>query len=720
MFAFALTIFAGAFLLFEVQPFIAKYILPWFGGGPSVWTTCMLFFQVLLLGGYAYAHLLSRWLKPRTQVCIHLCLLAAALACLPVTPSETWKPLGKENPTWRILALLTSTLGLPYFVLSSTSPLMQQWFSLTNPGRSPFRLYALSNVGSLLALLSYPFFFETRLTRKAQAVWWGWGLGAFVLCCAVCAWKMWKEGGRKQEQRPISEAKTSHAKGSTPDKRKNEEAAMESGGAGVSSRGLNRVLWLVLPACASILLLATTNKICQDVSVMPFLWVLPLALYLLSFMIAFDNPRWYARLLFVLALFGGLGWLCWAIPKDTHASLPVLIGGYAFCLFVGSMVCHGELYRLKPDPQHLTSFYLMIAAGGALGGVMVALVAPRIFRGFYELPLGFLLCAALSLVPWVRSLTGMPSAPEVPKDLRRSNVKYLVSGLGIALCSLAGVMWLQIHKFPIQPVEQVRNFYGVLSVFEVARDKPNTHHFVMQHGNTLHGLQFVNPAWAGWPTVYYDESSGVGRAILSLPQRGRRIGLVGLGIGTLAAYGRTNDYYRFYEINPNVMRLARKYFTYAPRGLAKADCVIGDARLSLEKEPPQNFDLLVLDAFNGDSIPVHLLTKEAFAVYDRHLNTNAIIAIHASNVFLDLEPLLLNLAHELGYQAAVIETRPRHDKWWVWPSTWILLCRNPEMLAAPGIREAVRPPEISHKQVRIWTDDFTSLFQVLRRRSERQ
>jgi hypothetical protein len=281
-------------------------------------------------------------------------------------------------------------------------------------------------------------------------------------------------------------------------------------------------------------------------------------------------------------------------------------------------------------------------------------------------------------------------------------------------------MWLQIHKFPIQPVEQVRNFYGVLSVFEVARDKPNTHHFVMQHGNTLHGLQFVNPAWAGWPTVYYDESSGVGRAILSLPQRGRRIGLVGLGIGTLAAYGRTNDYYRFYEINPNVMRLARKYFTYAPRGLAKADCVIGDARLSLEREPPQNFDLLVLDAFNGDSIPVHLLTKEAFAVYDRHLNTNGIIAIHASNVFLDLEPLLLNLAHELGYEVAVIETRPHRDKWWVWPSTWILLCRNPDPLAAPVIRGAVRPPEISHKQVRVWTDDFTSLFQVLRRRNERQ
>jgi hypothetical protein len=686
MLAYALTIFTGAFLLFQVQPMIAKYILPWFGGGPGVWTTCMLFFQVLLLGGYAYAHLVSRWLKTRAQVCVHLALLVVALLLLPITPSDAWKPTGNENPTWRILALLTVTLGLPYFVLSSTGPLMQQWFTRTNPGRSPYRLYALSNLGSLLALLSYPILFETHLTRKAQANWWGWGLGAFVGCCAFCAWKLWRpeRAYAEVENRGISEAKISGAQAPV---------------------ALDRALWLVLPACASVLLLATTNKICQDVSVMPFLWVVPLCLYLLSFMISFDSPRWYARLPFILALFAALAWIGWALPKDTKTPLAVLLTGYMFCLFIGCMVCHGELYRLRPDPQHLTLFYLMVAAGGALGGVLVALVAPRIFQAFHELPLGFLLCGALSLVPLLRAF----------KLEGRTGAKWLTAGLGAALCGLAGLMWQQSHEFPIPPVEQARNFYGVLSVFDVARDNTNYHYLVMQHGNTLHGLQFVNPAWAVRPTVYYDENSGVGRALLSLPQRGRRIGLVGLGIGTLAAYGRPNDYFRFYEINPKVMRLATKYFTYAPHSLAKTDCVIADARLSLEKECAQNFDLLALDAFSGDSVPAHLLTKEAFAVYDRHLNTNGIIAVHVSNAYLDLEPLLVNLARQLGYGVAVVENYPRRDQWWVWPSEWILLSRNADALAAPIIREVARPPEPAREGVRVWTDDFTSLFQVLRR-----
>lgn len=703
MFAYALTIFTGAFLLFQVQPLVAKYILPWFGGGPGVWTTCMLFFQVLLLCGYAYAHFVTRWLKPRLLVAVHLLLLVGALLLLPITPSDAWKPLGVENPTWRILVLLTVSLGLPYFVLSATSPLLQEWFSRTHPGRSPYRLYALSNVGSLLALISYPFFFEAHFTRKEQANLWGWGLACFVVVCAVCAIKLWRLGNT-----PAVAPVDSSAKSNAPAQ---------------SSSLMDRLLWLLLPACASILLLATTNKMCQDVAVIPFLWVLPLALYLLSFIISFDSPRWYRRFPFVLALFVALGWIGWAIARGTDSSLYLLLGGYALALFIGCMVCHGELYRLRPGPAQLTSYYLTIATGGALGGVLVAVLAPLVFHAFHELPIGFLFCGFLSIVPWARALgekrslarTSKPSSnpPNSPTALDR-RLPLLVTSLALIWLALGIVMWRQTHKFSFAIVERTRNFYGVLTILEEAKDNANFHHLALQHGNTLHGLQFVHPVGATWPTLYYGQESGVGRALLSLPHRGRRIGLVGLGIGTLATYGRTNDYFRFYEINPEVMRLASKYFTYASHSAAKADCVIGDARLSLEKEQPQNFDLLVLDAFSGDSIPAHLLTKEAFAVYSRHLGTNGIIAAHTSNNYIDLEPLLVNLGREMNYAVAVVESTPPAEQWWVRPTIWILLSRDPQNLAASRIREATRPPQPNCERVRVWTDDFTSLSQLLR------
>jgi hypothetical protein len=350
MTAYALTIFTGAFLLFQVQPLIGKYILPWFGGGPGVWTTCMLFFQVLLLGGYAYAHFTSRWLKPRAQAVAHFVLLAAALALLPITPSDSWKPHGGGNPTLQILALLAVSLGLPYFVLSTTGPLIQQWFSRARPGVSPYRLYALSNVGSLLALVSYPFFFETHFTRKAQAGLWAWGLVAYVLCCGFCAVRLWKLEGRRQKV----EGRMQKAEAGVA------EQAPEATAAAINSQPstLNYFLWLLLPACASVLLLATTNKLCQDVAVIPFLWVVPLALYLLSFIICFDSPRWYVRFPFTLALIAALGGLCWALYNGADLSLSRQVALYCGGLFVCCMVCHGELYRLKPDPRHLTGFLL--------------------------------------------------------------------------------------------------------------------------------------------------------------------------------------------------------------------------------------------------------------------------------------------------------------------------------------------------------------------------
>jgi hypothetical protein len=785
MIAYALTVFTGAFLLFQVQPLIGKYILPWFGGGPGVWTTCMLFFQLLLLGGYAYAHFSSRWLKPRTQAVAHLVLLAAALALLPITPSDSWKPHGGGNPTLQILALLAASLGLPYFVLSTTGPLIQQWFSRARPGTSPYRLYALSNVGSLLALVSYPFFFETHFTRKAQAGLWAWGLAAYVLCCGFCALRLWKSEIRrpKSERSPKSEGRSATAVAGSNEFGRSEGAADAAAGdnpaPAINSQPstINLLLWLVLPACASVLLLATTNKLCQDVAVIPFLWVAPLALYLLSFIICFDSPRWYVRYPFTLALIAALSSVCWALSNGSDLSLFKQVAIYCGGLFVCCMVCHGELYRLKPDPSHLTGYYLMIAAGGALGGLFVAVAAPLLFTDYYELHWGLFLCGLLFLLVCMTARSGSPGsevpspkwnewvwlaftlafvafggldrllawlpahAHTIPKGyfvgLRIGLWCLLAVGaafwiarrkfwsllhwrlltcawLSLGLIGLGAILWEQAHAAGSQRVYRSRNFYGVLTVEEHDKQDPSSHYFLLQHGRITHGLQFVDPAQAMSPVSYYGPESGIGLGVAALPSGPRRIGVVGLGTGTMAAFGRAGDYVRFYEINPQVQAVATSWFSYLPKCPGKVEVARGDARLSLEREPPQNLDLLVLDAFSGDAIPVHLLTKEAFDVYQRHLNTNAVVAVHISNHYLDLEPVVVNLAREFGYKLASIDYEESDDTWWLYSSTWVLLSRSEQIINSPAIRSAASIVKTNNIKVPLWTDDFASLFQILR------
>jgi hypothetical protein len=772
MAAYALTIFTGAFLLFQVQPLIGKYILPWFGGGPGVWTTCMLFFQVLLLGGYAYAHFTSRWLKPRTQAIVHLVLLAAALALLPITPSDAWKPHGAGNPTLQILTLLAVSLGLPYFVLSATGPLLQQWFSRAKPGVSPYRLYALSNLGSLLALISYPFFFETHFTRKIQAGLWAWGLVAYVLCCGFCALRLFKSEGR--EQNAEGRAQNAEAAPTQHATRNTEPSSLNS-----QPSTLNRSLWLLLPACASVLLLATTNKLCQDVAVIPFLWVAPLALYLLTFIICFDSPRWYVRFPFTLALIAALGGLCWALFNGSDLGLSKQVALYCGGLFICCMVCHGELYRLKPDPRHLTGFYLMIAAGGALGGLFVAVAAPLLFTDYFELHWGLFLCGLLFLLVCAtdRSASSTPPASRLSRfgaswcwtacaltllvfvgldrllvwlpaqikdackgyftDLRvgiltivvLASAYWIVSRkfksfhhwrlltcawLFLGLIALGATLWHQAQDSGSERVSRCRNFYGVLTVYEHEKAAPLSHYFLLQHGRITHGLQFVDPVQATWPVSYYGPDSGIGMAVASLPASPRRIGVVGLGTGTMAAFGRAGDYLRFYEINPQVQAVATSWFSYLPKCLGKVEVAPGDARLTLEREPPQHFDLLVLDAFSSDAIPVHLLTKEAFDVYGRHLNTNGIIAVHISNHYLDLEPVVINLARHFGYKLASIDFEENDEEWWLYGSTWILLSHSEQALNSPAIRNADQHIGAKSVKVPLWTDDFASLFQILR------
>lgn len=759
MLPFALTIFTGAFLLFQVQPLIGKFILPWFGGAPGVWTACLLFFQTVLLGGYAYAHFLSTRFKPRQQVIIHIVLLLLSLAVMPIAPSESWKPQVAGDPTWRILLLLAVSIGLPYFVLSSTGPLMQQWFSQTNPGISPYRLYALSNVGSLLALLSYPAYFEVKFTRHAQATMWSVGLGLFVIFCGYCAWVLWK--------RVVT---TNTAVGSDATGERNDAPAEKTS-------GVDKLLWVSLPAVASVLLLSTTNKLCQEIAVIPFLWVLPLSLYLLTFIICFDHARWYNRWVFLPLLVVSVSVVTVLLPAGTDAPMRLQIIGYTGALFIACMVCHGELYRLKPPPQRLTSYYLLISAGGAIGGFLVAIVAPAVFSEYRELQVGLWVLSYLVgvlcyrhrsrelvyalVIGVVVTLVALPAVRAMFDDstgfkaevnhlfsdvwFRVPNWVYLLMSVVVLagclmdfktwrplkewqprsgwfamyLCVLIGAVftkqWLEKSSVPV--LSATRNFYGTLKVFDYYAGDPEDNYHLLLHGATTHGLQFTAPEKSVLATSYYGENSGVGRAINRLPQGPRKLGLVGLGTGTLATYARPGDTMRIYEINPEVERLAREQFKYLSHSPGKIDVAMGDARLVMEQEVAkgdlQGFDLLALDAFSSDAIPVHLLTKEAFAIYMKQIKPDGVIAVHISNRYLDLRPIVERLAAEFGLDVVSISDDDE-PQWWVYATTWMILTKNKAILEHESIREKAEAPEPGKRQAPLWTDDFASLYSIMK------
>ncbi|MBK8039302.1 MAG: fused MFS/spermidine synthase [Verrucomicrobiaceae bacterium] len=687
----------SAFLLFQVQPVISKFILPWFGGSPGVWTTCMLFFQILLFLGYTYAHALGK-LPRKVQALLHASLLLAALYFLPIIPLESWKPIGSEDPSGRILLLLLASVGLPYFVLSSTSPLVQVWFTRGAAGANPWRLYALSNIGSLAALLTFPFFFEPRWDVEWLAKAWS---VVFVLCAALCLGVVWYD---HQTAAPAQEAQS--------------PAIPEDG---ASPGLLRRLMWVVLPALASVILLATTNHVCQDVAVVPFMWVVPLSLYLLTFIICFEHERWYARipslwalpalpLFFVCGTWDQLEKQTWW-PDDLDLMPNFLFElGWAFgAMFFGCMICHGELTRLKPNPRYLTSFYLHMSAGGALGGLFVSLAAPQLFKTHAEWPgsliAAFVLaCVVLLVCAWrLRS-----------RALR--SVSFALTGL----LGASGALFMgQLgYKFEDR-LERVRNFYGTLAVTEWSPEDPAYHQRELSNGGIIHGQQNLALQYRSDPTSYYGHDTGIGLALDSLKNaNGARVGVVGMGAGTVACYGKSGHTYRFYDINPDVPRLAQKYFTYLPdlekRG-AKLEIVVSDARLALERElsTPQNFDVLLLDAFSGDSVPAHLLTREAFDIYKKHMKPDGIIAVHCTNSYLRLVPLIEKTAAEVGYQTIRITTESDggdHDS-----TDYVLLTNNATFLAAttpvpPDEEELELEAKITP---RVWTDRHHDLFQIL-------
>jgi hypothetical protein len=789
MLPYAITIFLSAFLLFEVQLFLAKYILPWFGGVPAVWTTCMLFFQVLLLGGYGYAHWLAGRRSAVTQRAIHLTLIGASLALLlvaaftwgtPLLPDSGWKPAAEDAPILYILLLLSVSVGLPFFVLSATNPLLQAWFSRAHPGVSPYRLYSLSNLGSLLGLVSYPFAVEVLVPLRQQS--WLWTAGYLAFCVGIVA-----AGWQVADHRKKAVKKTSR-----------DTQALSPG-------RVQYALWFALAACASVLLLATTNQMTQEIAVVPFLWMLPLTLYLLSFILCFDSDRWYSRQLYLPALLVMLALVTLLLEHGLKTHIFGQITVYSLALFVACMVCHGELARLKPNPRHLTAYYLAISFGGAFGGVFVGILAPYWFLGFWELPIGLVSCAALAvLVLWLdpksylRHGNNMPayvvltaalllggfvfSDKLIDVDSTASLFAALGGGSLVLLAGAAGVLilatgvvgglrprraapglllgrWLDsartdkqartrlktgsavaallvfgaIHlTIAADPMEDTvrmtRNFYGLLAVMRDDADDPKEHALKLRHGRITHGLQYQAPERRLEPSTYYGPNSGISHAFRNHPKRLHagtlRVAVIGLGTGTLAAYGRQGDDFCFYEINPDVVDLAYgrgATFTYLNDTPAAVSVVLGDARLTLEREAARNepgdFDILAIDAFSSDSIPVHLLTREAFEIYLGRLADKGVLAIHISNRYVDLNPVVIRLAREFGLHIALIDSNGKEAPG-EYSSDWVLLSKDRWVVNTPAIA-AVTDKTAAKSGAPLWTDDYSNVFQVVRMGSAR-
>ncbi len=688
---FAVTIFLGAFLLFQVQPLVGKRIMPWFGGGSAVWTTCLVFFQAALLGGYLSAHLLSG--RPmRVRAITHLAMLVVTLWFLPIGPdADTARAVIGDAPTVGILALLLGSIGLPYLLLASTGPVLQDWFATTHPGRSPYRLYALSNVGSLLALVTYPIAVEPLLGLRGQTLWWSLAYGVFALLSGWCAVRLLlaprDDAGGRVGTRPPSR------------------------GPADAVRPARVLLWLTLAATGSAMLVATTNQLCLDVASFPFLWIVPLAVYLLTFVVSFDNDRWYDRRVFgvLLVASAATGW--YALATGPSLALWKQVPAYGFVLFTCCMTCHGELVRRRPAPSRLTLFYLVIATGGAIGGLLVAIVAPRVFLGYWEFHVALAACCAIGLGCRYAEL------------LRRGRI---LDPVCVMMVILQGVLVVALYRLAANDyrhaVASARNFYGVVRVVEDDRLDQGRRR-VLYNGHIDHGGQFLDGEWARRPVSYYGADSAIGLTFDGHPARaaGRplRIGVLGLGVGTVAVYGRAGDEMRFYEINPAVARFARSHFSYLADTAAKTEIVPGDGRVRLEAERAAGatpYDVLVIDAFTGDAVPVHLLTLECFRLYFDRLAPDGVLLVHVSNRFVDFVPVIRAVAAELGVAVTRVNSRAS-SRLATSATSWIAITRDAEVRRRilPGLVAAddwqPQGPRV------LWTDDRSSLWPLLRLRS---
>jgi hypothetical protein len=675
--SFAAVTFLSAFLLFLVQPLFARAVLPWFGGAPSVWTTSLLFYQTVLLAGYGYGHWSAR-LGLRRQAALTLLLLATTLLLLPITPSEAWKPESSQAPTLQLLGLLTVSVGGPYLMLASTAPLLHDWFARTAPGRSPYRLYAVSNIGSLLALVAYPVAVEPLLGVRLQGLAWSVAYAAFVVALGTIAWHV---------HRGATDSESALAMGAPS-------------GRLPSARDI--AVWVAFAACGSGLLLAITNHITMDIASVPLLWVLPLGLYLVTYVLAFAGryrrETWGALLILALLAMSLLWRGGFALP------ITVQIGVGSLTLFITCMVCHGELARSAPDPRHLTGFYLSMAAGGALGGLSVAVLAPLVFSDFVELPV-FLLASYLVLL--------LAIFRDRESSLAGGRVRIAWAVLALVFVGLLSAYVAPGLRASGTTVETARSFFGVLRV----EDRPPglmREMRVLRHGRIFHGAQFLDPDRRGGPTAYFSAGSGVARAITEHPRRlaGQRlrIGVIGLGVGTLASWGEEGDEILFYELDPDAERLARRHFTFLEESSAAVTVSIGDGRLALERDlsgGSPRFDVLVVDAFSGDAVPVHLLTREAMSVYTEGLRASGVLVFQITNRHLDLERVVRGLATDAGLRAVRVDQEAGQTEGRL-ASSWMIVGAPQSHVLLE--RESVR----ARSESVLWTDDFSNLLGVLR------
>ena len=592
---------------------------------------------------------------------------------MPLSPALSWKPTGSEEPIARILGLLTISVGLPYLLLSATSPLLQAWYARNFQTAVPYRLFGLSNFSSLLGLLAYPFLIEPTFTLRQQSEGWSVAFAIFVILCLIVA--------------IVSRRNEASEAAAPQNKEKVDRAALRP------PRIREQTIWLLLSCCSSSLLLAVTNHLTQNVASVPFLWILPLSLYLLSFVICFDYEQFYNRKIFSWLLMFALAGMTYGLTTwGSQTSLKLIISVFSGGLFLCCMFCHGEIVQRKPAPRYLTSFYLMLSVGGALGGLLVGVVAPQVLNGFFELNLAIIACAFLLLFL-----------------LPHRQWKAAAAGSFAVVMFVTASAYSNMTAFKNAQQVTARNFYGVLRVMESDIGTDNESR-ILVNGSINHGKQFVAPNRHRDHTSYYGPESGVGLAISALRSSPIKVGVIGLGAGILASYAEPGDVFRFYEINPLVETIARDQFTYLSDARGKVDIVIGDGRLSLEREPNQHYDLLVVDAFSGDSIPIHLLTRQAMELYFSHLKTTGILAIHISNRYLDLAPVVERLSRSFDKYNVLIEN-PGNENRGIFRSQWVLITSEP-LLSTNILTVAKKIP--TNSNLRIWTDDYSNLFQILR------
>ncbi len=684
------TIFLSAFLLFALEPIIAKYILPWYGGGSSVWTTCLLFFMIVLLFGYIYADVLSKQ-SLKNQTLIHTALVFLTLGFevamivlwkSPLTPDGVFRNDTNLNPTLSVLILLFTSVGLPYFLLSSTSSILQSWFSNLST-ENPYNLYRLSNAGSLIALVSYPFLLEPNLDTFGQGRLWGY---SFFVICILLACSIWFFS----KNRNFSE-------------RKNESQISKN-----PIRINDFVYWTALSAFASFMLVSITAKITQGIASVPFLWILPLSLYLLSYIIAFRDKTSVPISIYggALIIVSSLSLAFWYPNHILNNFWIILI--FLILLLLACVTVNRKLYLSRPEKEGLTKFYLAISIGGVVGGAFVSVISPLIFSSYIELPFGLVLSI----------LIGYSTMTPIISRINSSLISKFSTG-SVFVISFAIFVAIIDHTYLYKPLDQVRNFYGVVTVSEKNTAK-NGLLRTITNGNIIHGNQLIGGEFEKKATSYYGDGSGINLAMEAVRQSKKKalsVGIIGLGAGGIAAYCDNYDSFKFYEINPAVVEIANKDFSYLKNcaKIGKVETVVDDARLGLEQDSlnkADKFDILVVDAFSDDAIPVHLLTKEAVSLYLERLAEEGILAVHISNTYLDLKPVLKNHARSLKLSAQIITNKPDQTDNIFAPSVWVLLSRNKKILNTKRILSSGSSLNEA-KDIRDWTDAFSSLFPIL-------